>query len=286
MKKIVIVLLMILTLLALAFPVQAADSKEIVINGGFEDGDTGWGVYDETTALIETSGDQAHTGESSMYISEKTVSHGGVVQDMTAALNFYKAGKYRVSAWLYVEDGEDAGKCSFTFRTTNADGEDAWKLSNQTQLKAGEWVQITGEVELKWEGDLSYGEIYFWFPNEDSSFSNYYLDDVSIVKVGYTGADFVPPTPSPEPTATPSPAPTPTPTASSAKTTAPNVTSAKTTAPGATAAPQSTGAAESGSMNIPLLVGIGLLMSVGGALLGGGGVYLTMKKKQVKANEE
>jgi|GEM_PF-2405644 len=290
MKKLLPSLLVFVLCLTIALPVQAADSKEIVINGGFEQGEEGWGVYDMTTALITVDDTIAHSGENSMYVSEKTASHGGVVQEVTEPLKFYGQGKYRVSAWIRSEDDEDAGTCSITFMLKSTDESSTdnkganWTLSAQTQLKAGEWVHLTGEMELTWADDLAYGEIYFWFPGDaDGSLTNYNVDDITMVKMDYTGSDYVPPTPSPEPTATPAPTATPVVTA------APTAKAAAeaTAAPGTTLAPTEKADDEAkAEVSVPWRLVIGLLMSVGGILLGGGGMYLIMKKKQVKQDEK
>jgi len=288
MKKIVTIILVFTLTLSLAFTAYAANSKEIVVNGGFEDGQDPWVVYDATTATITLDDTIKHSGKSSMEVTDKTVGHGGVEQEITDAVKFYGKGTYHASAWIYLEKGETPASCSFVFQLKSSDEAStpnkgsAWALTALTPLTEATWVQVSGDVDFEWAADLAFAEIYIYFPNNDAGYPNYCIDDISLVKVGYSGADFTAPTESPIPTEAPSPTPAP-----PTRTPAP-ATAKPTLAPGQTEKPTSAPvkAATGNTNNTPITLLIGFLMTGGGILIGGTGMYFILKKKQVKVNEE
>ena len=120
-----------------AFTVSASESKNLLINGGGEDGMTGWTDPDDIwEPSLNTTNHEPKEGETFFWPSKRACTYAMMYQDV--AVGSYKAGTWmKLSAWLanYNQSPHDQATLQLSF--LNASGEVL--SSDSSQQRNPEW---------------------------------------------------------------------------------------------------------------------------------------------------
>lgn len=160
------VLLVVCAVTAVVVPCFAG--KNLVTNGDFENGTTGWSARGGSIEAVE---EPVHGGEGAAKATDRTDTWNGIKQDMIGKM---EAGKtYKISAWVNMEDG---GTVIASIEKTDDSGTNYINIAKAT-VSDGEWAQITGEFTPEVDGDLATLDLYFEGPDADVTF---FVDDVAV----------------------------------------------------------------------------------------------------------
>ncbi|MBD8079468.1 family 43 glycosylhydrolase [Cellulosimicrobium arenosum] len=171
--------------LATAVPSYAAD-EELVANGGFEDGTTGWFVNDgnATDGGTLTTTDDAASGDAAALVTGRTTTGSGPMQDLSGTV---QAGEtYELTARIKYDAADSPGTKQF-FATMHYGGGTYTNLVSVTATK-GEWATFDGTFTIPASQSVSTARLFFetpWTsaPSDDPAthLMDFVLDDVSLV---------------------------------------------------------------------------------------------------------
>lgn len=156
----------------------AASGKELIENGGFEDGTAFWTVHDY--GAITVTDREAASGSYSLHMTGRTTTGSGPKQVITGEV---EAGKsYRFSAKVKYTEGPEQKQ--FNYCIQNGPSWQGIQIMGSTVLNKGEWGTIEGVYTLPQGADLSETFIFIetvWTPNPDPvvDLMDFYVDDVS-----------------------------------------------------------------------------------------------------------
>lgn len=178
-----------------ASPSHAAETEELIENGDFEDGTTGWisnDGNDADGATLEIT-DDAYEGAQALEVSDRLTTGSGPLQDLSGKI---QAGQsYEVSAYVKYED-EGAPADKQFFLTMHNGGGDYTNLASVT-AERGEWSEISGTFSVDEDQDVSTARIFIetpWVSDPDENPSEHLMDFV-VDEVSLIGAA-APPAPS------------------------------------------------------------------------------------------
>lgn len=166
--------------------------EEQIVNGGFEDGTTGWS-YNQTygdSATIAVTDAEKVTGDYSLHVTNRKSTGSGPMQDLTGKLK--AGGTYRVSARIKYdnENGPATRQFYMTMKanTPISTPNNIMKNMRGARITKGEWGTISGEYTLPEDTDESAISIFLetsWTanPTADNDLMDFYVDDVSIIVV-------------------------------------------------------------------------------------------------------
>jgi hypothetical protein len=152
-----------------AVVVPCFGGKNLVTNGDFENGTTGWSARGGSIEAVE---DPVYDGEGAAKATDRTDTWNGIKQDM---MDKMEAGKtYKISGWATIEDG--SGPVIVSIEKTDDSGTNYINIAT-AQVSDGEWAQISGEFTPEVDGDLATLDLYFEGPDADVDF---FVDDVAV----------------------------------------------------------------------------------------------------------
>ncbi|GAA1973582.1 family 43 glycosylhydrolase [Isoptericola halotolerans] len=176
---------MLLSALIATSPSFAAD-EELVVNGGFEDGTTGWFANDgnPTDAAELTITSDAYAGSSAVHTSDRATTGSGPMQDLSGKV---QAGEtYTLSARIRYDD-EAAPATKQFFATMHYGGTSYTNLVDTVATK-GQWAALEGTFTVPGTQDVSTARLFFetpWTsdPGSDPAthLMDFVLDEVSVV---------------------------------------------------------------------------------------------------------
>jgi GH35 family endo-1,4-beta-xylanase len=146
----------------------AAVVPNLLTNGGFESGISGWAGQGCTIAASTT----VHSGSGSVLASSRTGSWAGPIQTITSGVAANGQGNYSVSAWMKMASGSATG--SVTIKLVSGAGT-TYTLVQGTVTTS--WSQISGTANLTWSGTLTSADLYL---ETTSGTTSFYADDCSI----------------------------------------------------------------------------------------------------------
>lgn len=148
-----------------------ASSDNLLDNGGFENGTTGWQAWGGSS--ITTASDRAHSGDYSGLLTNRSASWQGPVYDLLSEV--VAGGTYDVSAWGMVA-GVAEDTLNITVKTSCiVEGDNYHQLASVTVNDAS-WTPLQGSIVLP-DCDLTQVFLYFDGP---AAGVDVYLDDVVI----------------------------------------------------------------------------------------------------------
>lgn len=167
-----------------AVPSQALE-QELIVNGGFESGTTGWIVNDGNPTddgLLSTTSD-AYAGQSAALITNRATTGSGPLQVLSGKV---QAGEtYNLSARIRY-DGADAPASKQFFATMHYGGGTYTNLVSVTAAK-GTWATLSGTFTVPATQSTTTARLFFetpWTSNPASDPSthlmDFRLDDVSL----------------------------------------------------------------------------------------------------------
>ncbi len=284
MKKLAVILIVLLLTMSTVFAAEA--DYEILVDPGFEENDDiTWVPY--VQSLLDFSED-AHEGESSLVVSERSHMTDIARQYVTEQLKYYGKGKYVAEAYVKLEsETEHPVKIQVVLGVYG--NEKKWITSDSVTVTDKEWTKLTFTKDVSWEGELKQAEFYFVTDEkfegvefEDMDFAEIMIDSCSLKPVGFTGDPYeekVEETPAP----TPKPTQKPTVTNAPSQTQGANATDGANTNEGgatATAAPVTVGQ----NKNQTIVVTCAFIAS--GVILAIGAVALFISYRKDKKNEK
>ena len=168
-----------------ALPSYAAD-EELVVNGGFEDGTTGWFVNNgnATDKAVLSTTDQAFAGEAAALTTERATTGSGPMQDLSGKV---RAGEtYELTAKIRYDAAAAPATKQF-FATMHYGGGSYTNLVSVTATK-GQWATFDGRFTIPADQNVGTARLFFetpWTSNPSADpathLMDFVLDDVSVV---------------------------------------------------------------------------------------------------------
>lgn len=157
-------------------------SKELIENGGFEDGREPWVNY--RSAQIEVTDEEAHSGSYSLLVTDRVATVDGPQQYLTEKVR--AGGTYQFSAMIKYVDGPD--QKGFNFNIQNGPSWENIDVMASSTLNKGEWGLIEGTYTVPEDADLSQNFIFIETSYADpadpeTDLMDFYVDDVSFVDI-------------------------------------------------------------------------------------------------------
>ncbi|GAB3841877.1 hypothetical protein GCM10029963_13920 [Micromonospora andamanensis] len=191
---IVTVGLMLATGLGAGSPAQA-DDTDLVVNGGFEDGLTGWFVNNGNatdSATLSLTAD-AHSGSTAVLVTNRATTGSGPMQDLSGRV---QAGQtYSLTARIKYENPNGPATKQF-FATMHYGAANYTNLVSVVATK-GQWAQFNGTFTIPAGQNVSTARLFFETPwtSTPSSDPEVHLMDFKLDGVSVVGAA-PPPAPS------------------------------------------------------------------------------------------
>jgi len=167
---------------AASLPAQTVSAEPVeLFFDDFEDGDTdGWASHGGA-ATVSLTTEVAHTGESSMYITDREQNWQGAE---CSKVGYYYAGQsYTCSLWFYYDD--EAANATQNFQLGYKyvqNGETRYGSIGSVTATKGEWAQMTANVTFA--ADITGITLYTQCDDTDLP---YYIDDCSGTGEVYQG---------------------------------------------------------------------------------------------------
>ena len=155
---------------------------ELVANGGFENGTAEpWNAFCGST--IAVSGEEAHSGDHSLKITERTAANSGAIIDLSGG-DIAPGETYKISGWVKYNEGPDMLAYNVILIGNKSDGKPDYKLTANAAAKKGEWTLLEASYTVPEElNTTEKAEFYFeTAAAEDGVYYDFYVDDVSIMK--------------------------------------------------------------------------------------------------------
>lgn len=172
-----------------ATPLDPSEGTEILVNGGFENGQTLWTAHDG--AALSVTDQVYNNGDHSLLVTGRTGIASGPQQILTGKLS---AGhKYHFSAKVRYDDA--AAPATKEFHIDFQDGD--WttiKIMGSAIITKGQWGTIEGDYTIPAGTTLNQPLIFFetpWVPTPDqhNDLMDFYVDDVSFVDITPTDSE-------------------------------------------------------------------------------------------------
>jgi endo-1,4-beta-xylanase len=157
----------------LVLQINASSQTNLIVNGGFEDGTTGWTSW---SATLATTSD-AHSGSQAALVSNRKNPWDAMVKDITPILELGK--EYKLSFWL--KNPGPAANLRATIKVV-INGVDKYKSYCWTNAPVtGSYAQYSEIFTISETGTLTLANLYFETEAVDGVFSDYIIDDVVLV---------------------------------------------------------------------------------------------------------
>jgi hypothetical protein len=160
-----------LVLTVVLSPAVCFGEKDIITNGGFENGTDGWMAR---SCQIEAVKEPVHSGSGSVKCSGRDSAWQGVQQSMIGKME--NGETYQISGWVRLENS-DSNSVIVSVEQADDRGTNYTNVGTVTATNSG-WVEVSGEFMLYVDGELSTLEVYFEGPEPGV---NFYVDDVKVL---------------------------------------------------------------------------------------------------------
>jgi len=170
-KAFVVKEIVLISLILIQFSRVCFSQDNLILNGDFETGNTGWSLWGGQWSVS----DDSHSGSSALLISGRTQSWHAPAQQVTGAIT--KGEDFTFSYWVKLLN---EGKNLRATLQIIADGATSYKsLSVTANPTVGNYVQFSETVNIIWTGELEQMTLYFESDDDGSgNFPDYLLDDV------------------------------------------------------------------------------------------------------------
>lgn len=157
--------------------------QNLVTNSGFEEGTTGWETVECTMESVEGYG---RDGSHGVLAQNRLYNYAGPQQFVRSGIE--NNHSYYYSAWVKkAAGGEETARMIFDCR--NGSTKVGMVNGPGVTIRAGEWTQISGTMEVALGGDIDTIKIYI----EGVTLDDLYFDDFELVKL--SGMEVVSSTP-------------------------------------------------------------------------------------------
>ena len=145
-------------------------ATNLVSNGGFESGTTGWAAQ---SAAISSS-TSSHSGTGAVKIASRSAIWGAATQDVKGDLLAHGQGAYWASTWAQLASGTD----TVVILVKTVDGGGSHWFSTAPVSVGTAYAQVSGALNITWTGTLSTAIVY---TQSTSSTADLYEDDFEFV---------------------------------------------------------------------------------------------------------
>jgi hypothetical protein len=146
-------------------------TTNVVANGTFESGTTGWGTWNSGVLTASTA--RAHSGTRSLLVSDRA-SNAPAAIDLTSVVS--RGRNYPVSIWAAIDSADNASQAINVTRMVECDGTPSYSwLTQATIADNGQWVELTGTLDVT---DCNVTKVLLWV---EGGTADLYLDDVRVV---------------------------------------------------------------------------------------------------------
>jgi GH35 family endo-1,4-beta-xylanase len=150
--------------------VRAKQASNIVSNGTFESGTSGWYTY---SGVASSTTARAHSGSRSLLIGSRT-GNAPAVADLSQVVT--KGASYNVSFWVSI-GGAASANVNLTQKVV-CDGQTSYSwFVNPTTVNDGQWVELKGTLNIPNCNNLSEVQIFAEGP---AAGVDLYVDDVNV----------------------------------------------------------------------------------------------------------
>jgi glucuronoarabinoxylan endo-1,4-beta-xylanase len=166
--------LLILLMLASLFCPCAQAVENLLINPGFESGNTsGWKTWGCSLRAVQNP---VRSGDYSVWVYNRTQNWQGPVHSIIGKMEHGKT--YTVSAWVKLDNAASA-RVTVTFMQMDGRGT-RYINAGSSNVSDSEWTKVSGEFALDVVGTLEDMDVYFEGPAPGI---NFYLDDAELVEL-------------------------------------------------------------------------------------------------------
>ncbi|MBP3248756.1 MAG: endo-1,4-beta-xylanase [Ruminococcus sp.] len=160
---------------AVPCPAIAAETDEVLLTNDFEESFGTWKARTSGSTEISLSDTTANSGSKSLYVTGRTTNWNGAGASMIKVM--YAGNQYKLSVAVYYDDetvGGQQQQFSLQCLYTDSEGKERYGYISGTQVKCGEWAQITGTYNVP--EDARNLVVYV----EAGTLSDFYIDDFSV----------------------------------------------------------------------------------------------------------
>lgn len=160
-------------------PEDAANTANIVSNGGLENGGTGGWNGNNATLNATTSPEGIYSGNFGLHVTERTSSWNSAQYSLLEA-GLVDGGRYQVSSMVKV-DGDAADNLKLTLLVRYADGSDDQYIGISATGEADtlSWTNLGGAFDFNPASEVSGVWVYI---ESDGAETSYFIDDLFITQ--------------------------------------------------------------------------------------------------------
>ena len=146
----------------------------LISNGGFENGTSGWTVWGATLA----STTDAHSGSFAARVSNRKNSWDALALDVRSLL--VNGETYTLSAWVKIPNPDVNFRATLHIKDGSTDTYHGYLWTNSPVI--GSYAFYTETFTLNWTGNLTVADLYFETGGVGEVYSDYLIDDIQLVK--------------------------------------------------------------------------------------------------------
>ena len=150
---------------------QSLPQGNLLKNADFEKGAIWWTPYNEVN--LQTTG-TVHSGKFALLSSDRANHYAGPSQNITTSIQQLGPGKYYTEAYVYTHPLYE-GEYYINVRLRDANG-DNWFTTPLTKVPGGEFVKLSGYLDLSWSGQLD--DALFYIESSTDTSEPFVIDDV------------------------------------------------------------------------------------------------------------
>jgi GH35 family endo-1,4-beta-xylanase len=162
--------------------VRQKTSSNIIPNGTFESGTSGWYTWSGATLSATTA--RAHSGLQSLLVSPRTTNNSPAATDLTSLV---KAGtNYPFSLWVSIDSPDSTSKSIHVTQATSCKAEDGtistaygWIAGAITVPDSTGWTQFSGTVAIPTASSCTLSQVQVYVEGDVGA--DLYVDDVQVI---------------------------------------------------------------------------------------------------------
>lgn len=156
-------------------------SDNMITNGSFENGTTGWTGFEKGT--IAQSSDENQDGSYSVKTTQRTACAQGPSQDLSNKLT--RGNIYTITAYIKYNDGVEQKPFNVTIQ--NGPDHNYRKILGSVTAKKGVWTKLEATYTMPDDASTTQNYLFFetpWVPSptKDNDLMDFYVDNVSMIE--------------------------------------------------------------------------------------------------------
>lgn len=164
-----------------------AVTDELLVNGGFEEGNISPFAAYGPSSDVDVDPEYAHSGEYGAAVSNRAGAWACWQQNVKDTIKWCGPGTYRASVWVRLPEEENyPANCQLVLNYKQiGEKNDSYLTSAKKDLTTG-WQEFTIEKELTYDQEIGLDHVYVYVQvvgTGEEEAPAYYMDDFSLVKV-------------------------------------------------------------------------------------------------------